>query len=539
MYGNRHFEITVDRPDATFTFTQIPSTGCTPLDVTFNVRNMSGIVGYEWDFRDGSPLNFEANPTHTFINTSSVIQYHTVKLTVRSASGCEDTFMSTVTVNPAVNAAFAMSTDTICSGGAVVFTSTPGASQYLWDFGDGISGYSPAEVVSHIYTNFDQTPKTLTVRLTTSSFYGCSDEITKTLVVMPMPKAQFVADPPLQAYSPSGNAVTFTDQTNPGNWTYLWRFGDGATSTVQNPTHVYTDVGDYNVTLIVSNASCSDSITRIIRVTPVAPIADFDPIPSGCSPWLITLNNTSLNTEVTGTTYWWDFGDGSVSTSKNPNYTYFTPGTYRVELTVTGPGGTSTKSQIVHAYESPKAYFDLAPHVVYANDERVRMYNLSTGASSFLWEFGDGDTSKLREPTHRYMDSGVYDVTLWAYSDNGCSDKYTLSPGVTVESSGELRFANVFRPNLTGPIERTGLPTGGPEVDQFFYPPIRERVLEYRLQIFNRLGVLIFESRDINIPWNGYYNGQLCSQGVYVWFVEGKYANGQPFKQVGDVTLLH
>jgi gliding motility-associated-like protein len=83
------------------------------------------------------------------------------------------------------------------------------------------------------------------------------------------------------------------------------------------------------------------------------------------------------------------------------------------------------------------------------------------------------------------------------------------------------------------------LPTGGIEIDQFFFPPIREKVINYKLQIFNRLGVLIFQSDNINIPWNGYYKGKLCPQGVYVWYVEGKYANGKPFKKVGDVTLLH
>ena len=176
---------------------------------------------------------------------------------------------------------------------------------------------------------------------------------------------------------------------------------------------------------------------------------------------------------------------------------------------------------------------------VFANDMAVRFFNLSSGADYYLWEFGDGDTSKVKEPFHRYMDEGVFDVTLWAYSNNGCSDKYLLSPGVTVETSGVLRFSTVFTPNQSGPIEMDHLPTGGIEIDQFFFPPIREKVTDYKLQVFNRLGVLIFESHDINRPWNGYYHSKLCSQGVYVWYVEGKYANGMPFKKVGDVTLLH
>jgi hypothetical protein len=283
-----------------------------------------------------------------------------------------------------------------------------------------------------------------------------------------------------------------------------------------------------------------------VSVTPIPPVAAFDPIPSGCSPWTIDVNNTSLHTDTPGTTYMWNFGDGSSSTAKNPSYTYFTAGIYRVELTVTGPGGTSSVSQVVNAYPSPKANFELSPSVVFVNDEKVRMFNLSQGADSYLWEFGDGDTSKVMDPYHKYMEEGVYDVTLWAYLHNVinnetivCSDKYVLAPGVTVEPAGVLRFSTVFTPNKDGEIEMDHLPTGGTEIDQFFYPPIREKVLEYKLQIFNRLGVLIFESHDINMPWNGYYQHKLCQQGVYVWYVEGKYANGQPFKNVGDVTLLH
>jgi hypothetical protein len=210
-----------------------------------------------------------------------------------------------------------------------------------------------------------------------------------------------------------------------------------------------------------------------------------------------------------------------------------------IELTVSGPGGTSTKSRVVNSYASPRALFEATPMKVFANDTPVRFFNLSQGADYYLWVFGDGDTSHVTEPYHKYMEEGTYEITLWAYSNNGCYDRYVLSPGVVVEPAGELKFPTVFRPNLNGPVERTDLPTGGPEVDQFFYPPVREKVMEYKLQVFNRLGVLIFESRNINVPWNGYYKGTLCPQGVYVWCCEGKFLNGMPFRKVGDVTLLH
>jgi len=529
--------VNVDSPSALFT--QDVDYGCTPLSVNFT-KDMTGISRFWWDFGDGSPLDsINANPSHTFTNVvPSSIEYFEVELTVESPGGCLATFKSTITVYPEIDASFTASTNIVCSGNSIVFSSLPGASKYFWEYGDGVSGYA-ANVTSHMYTNFTTAPVVHTVRLTTTSFYNCTDIQTFDITVMPVPIPQFTAVPVTQNFDAAGNSVTFTNQTNPGTWNWLWKFGDNTTSTVENPVHTYYGIGDYEVSLIASNANCSDSIMHIVSVLPVAPVADFDSIPSGCAPWYISPNNTSLNTEIEGTTYRWDFGDGSYSTAKNPTYTYFTPGIYRVELTVIGPGGTSVKSQVINAYPSPQAYFEVTPTFVYVNDERVRCFNLTQGATSYLWEFGDGDTSKLKEPFHKYMEAGVYDITLWAYSDNGCTDKYVLSPGVTVEPAGEVRFATVFMPNKEGPIERTDLPTGGNEIDQFFFPPIREKVLNYKLQIFNRLGVLIFESYNINVPWNGYYKGKLCPQGVYVWYVEGKYANGEPFKKVGDITLLH
>jgi PKD repeat protein len=366
------------------------------------------------------------------------------------------------------------------------------------------------------------------------------------ITVMPVPLPQFTAVPVTQIYNAAGNPVVFTNTTNPGTWTWLWNFGDGATSTDQSPTHTYTGLGTFDVVLKVSNANCSDSVIHSVIVTPIPPVANFDLVPSGCSPLNIEINNTSLNANTPGTTYMWDFGDGGASTAKNPTYTYFDPGTFRIQLTVTGPGGVSTYSQVVNSYPSPKADFQVSPTVVFVNDEKVRMFNLTQGADSYLWDFGDGDTSKVKEPYHKYMAEGVYDVTLWAYLNNvvngvniTCSDKFVLSPAVTVEPSGVLRFSTVFTPNTQAEIDIDHLPTGGIEIDQFFFPGIREKVIKYKLQIFNRLGVLIFESFDINKPWNGYYQHKLCQQGVYVWYVEGKYANGQPFKKVGDVTLLH
>src|SRR5664280_1698293 len=500
--ANADLQVIVDSPSAIYTKT--PNDGCTPLTVSFT-KDMTGIASFSWDFGDGSPAETaEANPSHTFTNTNpSTIGYYNVTLTVHSPGGCTEDYTSIVIVYPAIDPSFTTDKNTVCSNSPIVLTSLPGASKYFWDFGDGVSGYF-TNTINHVYTNNTTAPVSQTITLTTTSFYNCTAVKTMNITVMPVPVAQFTVSPVSQYFNDAGNPVTFTNTTNAGAWTWLWSFGDGTTSSVQNPSHTYTDLGTFNVTLNVSNETCSDTIERQVSVTPRPPVAAFDPILSGCTPLTIDLNNTSANTNTPGTTYLWDFGDGGGSTSKNPSYTYFTSGIFRVELTVTGPGGTSSVSQIVSSYASPKANFDLSPALVFVNDEKVKFFNLTQGADSYLWDFGDGDTSKVKEPFHKYMAEGVYDVTLWAYLNNvvngqtiTCSDKYVLSPGVTVEPAGTLRFSTVFTPNKDGEITIDHLPTGT-QMDQFFFPAINEKVIKYKLQIFNRLGVLIFESNDIN-----------------------------------------
>jgi PKD repeat protein len=520
--------VEVEKPVAMFT-ADTPS-GCQPLTVNFT-NGSTGYVSVLWDFGDGN-TSTAVNTSHTYPNTGSSLAYYTAKLQVTSANGCISTMETGITVYPEILSDFVISNDTICSGETVMLSTLPGALNYNWTFGDGLSGPG-SNVINHLYTNVTALPVTYNVKLVATSFFGCISETTLPLVVYPTPAPAFIASPVSQVQPNS--TVNFTNTTPAGTWTWLWTFGDGNTSTVTSPTHTYGVAGTFAVTLLVSNGICSDDVTHNVSVLPAPPIAEFDSIPPGCMPWNVAINNTSLY----ATSYYWDFGDGHSSNAMNPNYTYLQAGSYQVTLTVTGPGGTDTRSRMVYVYQSPRAYFEVSPIKVYVNDEKVRLFNLTEGGDNFIWEFGDGDTSHVRDPFHKYTTEGIYDITLHAYSVNGCYDTYVMSPAVTVEPFGDIIFATVFRPNQDGPIEVDELPTSGDAVDQFFYPPIRETVLNYHLQIFDRWGSLLFESYDINKPWNGYYKNKLCQQGVYVWLVEGKYANGRPFKKAGDITLLH
>jgi gliding motility-associated-like protein len=225
--------------------------------------------------------------------------------------------------------------------------------------------------------------------------------------------------------------------------------------------------------------------------------------------------------------YLWEFGDGSISTSANPSYTYYEAGIYKIKLTVKGAGGEASHSDTARVFILPNAFFDMAPRYVYVNDEAVNFFNLSDNADIFEWDFGDGNTSTELNPKHIYKDEGTFDITLKVWTKNNCFDLYIMENAVFVEPSGIVEFPNAFRPD--SPLEE----------NRQFLPGIIDHVDEYHLMIFNRWGELIFESKDQEVGWDGTYNGKTAKQDVYIWKVTGTYTDGKGFTKTGDVTLMY
>ncbi|HJV65848.1 MAG TPA: PKD domain-containing protein, partial [Geomonas sp.] len=158
--------------------------------------------------------------------------------------------------------------------------------------------------------------------------------------------------------------VSFVDSSTGSITSWLWNFGDSTTSTLQNPTHVYTSAGSYNVTLTVTGTDGSDSKTQpnYITVNPVSPVADFSATPqTGTVPLSVSFTDSSVGS-ITG--WLWDFGDSTTSTQQNPSHVYNSAGSYTVTLTVTGSGGSNSKTQtayIVVGAGGPVANFTATP----------------------------------------------------------------------------------------------------------------------------------------------------------------------------------
>jgi PKD repeat protein len=255
-------------------------------------------------------------------------------------------------------------------------------------------------------------------------------------------------------------------------------------------------------------------------------------VSTGCAPLKVQFHNSLTGYD----SCYWTFGDGGSSTVPDPEWIYDIDGEYKVGLKVFGADGiVSTSSVMISVYPRPVARFEISPEKVVLPDEEVHFLNYSTGAVRYLWDFGDGNSSEHFEPVHLYEKYGNYDVSLKAFSENGCSDSLVVYNAFS-GSAYFIEFPNAFIPNPGGP---TGgrYSTKSDESGQVFHPSCLG-VSEYNLKIFSKLGVLIFESNDVNIGWDGYFKGQLVNPGVYIWKVRGNFRNGEPFTRMGDVTLL-
>ena len=203
---------------------------------------------------------------------------------------------------------------------------------------------------------------------------------------------------------PAPLVVTFTNLTT-GATNHSWTFGDGGVSGIANPVHTYTNAGIYNVTLTSIGPGGTNSLTRPNYVTVTnapPPVASFV---GGPTNGVAALNVTFTNLSSNASSYNWNFGDGKTSTATNPSNTYTNPGTYTVSLTAIGSGGSNTLTRnnyvVVSTPPPPVADFT-ANSTSGAAPFNVSFVNSSTGASSYSWDFGDGGSSTVANPTHIY-----------------------------------------------------------------------------------------------------------------------------------------
>ncbi len=397
-------------------------------DVMNFTNASSGATGYTWDFGDGSGTSTSASPTYSY----STANTFTVTL-IATDGTCSDTTTQNVTVNNSPQVSFTSSGATTGCGSLTVNfvnnTTGGGGNSYVWNFGDG-TGTSSQTDPSYTYT----TPGTYTVTLA-ATLGSCSDadSIVNYITVNPAPTASFSASNVCL-----GDVMNFTNASS-GATGYSWDFGDGTgTSTSASPSYTYSTANTFTVTLIATDGTCSDTITQNMVVNN-APQVSFTSTGPTTSCGSLTVNFVNNTTGGGSNSYSWNFGDGTgTSIQQNPTYTFTTPGTYTITLTASVGSCSDVDSLVNYIIVTPGPVASFTAGSVCLG-ETVYFVNTSTGATSYLWDFGDGTgTSSLLNPTHVYNVGNTFTITLIS-TDGNCSD--TITQTVTVNPAPVVLFS--------------------------------------------------------------------------------------------------
>ena len=451
------------------------SSGTVPLPVSFSDLSTNSPTVWAWSFGDGS-TSAEQNPSHRFTGIGT----YTVTLTATNAGGSTAASRTGyITVNAiAPTASFSANATSGISPFAVRFSglSTNSPASWAWSFGDGTTSSELDPV--HIYMKAGS----YTVMLTVTN-PGGSTTVSQTGYITVNSAATLAS---FYTGTPSGVAplsVRFVDSSTNSPTSWAWSFGDGSTSTDQNPTHIYRTPGSYTVTLTTINpgGSSTTSRTGYVTVSATTPAASFlADKASGPAPLLVQFTDSSLNSPTSWT---WFFGDGGTFSGQNPAHTYTSAGTYTVELIAANSAGSNTSDRAAYisvgAAPAPAASFT-ADAVSGAAPFRVRFTDTSTNSPTlWSWSLGDGTTSSEQNPTHIYPVAGSYSVTLIAANAAGSTTAkkngyITITGGddtVMVTTVPETTVNRVTlsptheNPSMLAPPESTPAETSGPAVN--------------------------------------------------------------------------
>lgn len=411
-------------PGDTVTFTSLVTAGS------------AGIAQYAWGFGNGIASR-ATNPGYRYAQAGD----YDATLVVQDSNGCTAslTRRNFIHIWAAPQAAFTPSPAVTCGTSQnVTFSnqSIGGGLSYLWSFGDSTS--SAAAAPAHLY-QYGKYKATLTV----TDSNGCHAAVSKNIAVVNL-QAAFVAD---KQQVCAGEEVNFENRSPMSGTAWWWTFGDGDNSNKQNPRHIYTTPGVYTVTFTVKDATCRDSISRTAYITvsqgfSVSVAADNR---NSCvAPF--TVNFTS-QTNGGGATYAWSFGDGHTSNDPNPSNVYHSASTFNVSLTVIDTNGCKEVISMPGYITTSRPWTRFTSDTLTCPGAAVRFINRTTGASKFLWNFGDGDTSTAPNPLHTYRNYGSYSVSLTAIDTSGCDSTLTKNSLVKVDSAAiDFHVDRTFSP---------------------------------------------------------------------------------------------
>lgn len=493
-------------------FSAAPATPCKGTPVSFTLSNTScdtANTTYSWSFAGGNPsTSTQQNPTGITWNTSG---NHAVS--VKIVSPCDSTTVTnTITVLQSPVITVTPDNTSVCKGQSVILIAS-GAVSYIW---------TPATDLS--CTNCDTTLCTPTgndtYTITGTDAAGCTATVTATVdlgspLSFSLPAAQSICE---------GSSITLGVNGPGGN--YLWEPGNIAG---QNITVMPSTTTVYTVTLQNVCNNQTDTVTVFVNQPPSPAFASN--LTSGCSPLCINFSNLSSG----NITMWsWKFGDKDSSNAENPIYCYTNPGTFDVTLSVTTNAGCNAALKVpgmITVYSRPVTNFTAQPQpatIVYPD---IQFTNESTdiyGINNWQWIFGDqGDSiaSTLENPNHTYSDTGTFCVKLIETNLYECTDSVTHC--IIIGTGFTLYIPDAFTPGPYPGFNSTFAPKG-------------TNIKSFDMYIYDRWGMQLYHTTDINKGWNGEINGNgnICQVDTYVYDITVTDVSRRSHKFLGKVTLL-
>ncbi len=451
----------------------------------------------------------------------------TLKYLVVNTAGCRDAAFQPLTVWPSPIAKWGVS-NPLCEKNNIPFTDSSLANfsnitQYKWDFGDGkTENRNSAAVFTH---RFD-TAKNYTVALSVVTDSGCISTInTQPVITKDLPKPAFSL--PIICLPDGRGSFTNTSKIADGSdalFSYTWNFGnpnDPTPSLLKVPTHKYTALGPYNVKLkITSKDGCTDSLTRVLNTIYPWPKANFN-ISAAAICLGDSIRFTDLGDGISSppNTWRWNFGDGKLSSLKNPINTFSDSGSFNISYFFFNGQGcvsdTVSKTIIVHPY--PKLILGPKINVLEGGTAAIKPQYIYGSDLSYLWTpptylnnpiDSIPKTSPLADITYRLNLTGIGGCTV----TDTIFIKLLLAPVVP----------NAFSPNGDGINDRWRI--------QYLesYPGAT-------VQVFNRYGQVVFSSFEYSVDWDGKLNGKPLPIGTYYYIVDPK--NGRN-KITGSITIV-
>ena len=498
----------IDAPAVNFGFADI----CLNETVFFTDSSsaIGGVTDWSWDFND-TILSSQQDTNVTFTSFGT----QTATLVVTSGYGCIDSLTQNIIVSPLPTAALTSNADCYEDSVEMFDASTVATGtivEWEWMVENGFTGNT-----QNVSVIFDSASVYSTTLIVTTDM-GCTDTITDSLQVQPNPIASFISDSVcLNELSNMVDASTVEFGTIV---TWEWIIDGLSTDTLSATTYTFDSDSLQPVTLVVTSSfGCIDTVTQDIMVHPL-PNSAFS-YEGFCEEDNVLFTDESTINTGQVIAWNWDFGNTESSVEQNPSNGFGVAGTFDVTLiTTSNYGCADTTAQNISISPNPTAEFSMSSNITQVLDP-IYFTDESIDASQWEWDFGDTiGTSTDQNPDYAWNTYNQYTVSLIITNDFGCTD--TVTHLVTVKQPPKLPLA--FSPNGDG-------------LNDIFYV-IGGTFVEFRFEIYNNWGKMIFESNDPLIGWDGTHQDIEQPLGVYVWIYHVVTEDGEEYSEHGDVTII-